>query len=140
MMGRFVIRDAVISINSVDLSDHVTSVTVDISKPGVDATVFGSPGSEMLHGVPSDTFTVNFHQDFAATEVDATLWPLFDNETEFPVTVRAFPADVSSTNPQYGGACKLFAYQPLQGSVGDISQTSIDFEVQGKITRLTSTT
>ena len=138
-MARFVIRDAFISINAVDLSDHATSVTIETTKPAVDATVFGDEGYSSLHGIPTDTFTVNFHQDFAATEVDATLWPLFDDETTFDVLVRPFPGAISATNPQYSGSCKLHEYQPLQGEIGDISETEIEFAVQGKIARATST-
>lgn len=134
-MGRFVIRDAFIEINSIDLSDHATSVTISISKPGVDATVFGMDGASMLHGIQTDSFTVNFHQDFAAAEVDATLFPLFDNETEFTVKVRPNAGVEDVDNPTYTGECKLFEYQPLQGSVGDISTTDITFNVEGKITR-----
>ena len=138
-MARFVIRDAFIQINSVDLSDHATSVTIETTKEAVDATVFGDPGYSSLHGIPTDTFTVNFHQDFAASEVDATLWPLFDGETSFPVLVRPFPGSVSATNPSYSGTCKLHEYQPLQGEIGEISETEIEFVVQGKITRSTTT-
>lgn len=139
-MARFVIRDAFIQINSVDLSDHATSVTVETTKEAVDATVFGDDGYSSLHGIPTDTFTVNFHQDFAAAEVDATLWPLFDAETEFPVLVRPFPDAVSTTNPSYSGDCKLHEYQPLQGDIGDISETEIAFVVQGKVKRMTTVT
>lgn len=140
-MARFVIVDAVISINSVDLSDHSDQVVVTMSADAVDATVFGmAGGSSRLHGIHNDSFEVQFHQDFAASEVDATLSPLVANKTTFPVQVRAFPGAISSTNPRYTGDCKLFDYTPISGNIGDISKTSSTFFVEGKITRMTTTT
>lgn len=138
----FVIKDAFVEIDGVDLSCHVSSVEVELTKDEVKADTMC--GQATLHGLDTSMITVNFLQSFAAGEVDATLFPLFNDETEFTVKIRphggnpANPAPVSTTNPQYNADCKLFSYSALSGGVGDASETSVKFPVQGAITRVTA--
>jgi hypothetical protein len=128
-MGKLVLRDCFISVDSVDLSDHVSSVTITMEKDQVEATAFTGQGRDFVHGLNNDSFELNFQQDFDATSVDATLFPLWSDEDEFEVIVRPTSGVVSATNPEYTGTCKLFNYQPLAGSVGDLSETSTNIPV-----------
>ena len=41
-MAKFVLTDASLVINSVDLSDHVASVTLELNSEEIDTTAFGS--------------------------------------------------------------------------------------------------
>lgn len=129
-MAKTVLRDCVITVNGVDFSDHVSSVEVQLKKNLVDTTNFSGGGKEQKHGLTDDEFTLNFQQDFAAAEVDATLYPLYSNETEFTVTVKPTVGAVSATNPQYSGTCILAEYSPLNGKVGDLSETKVKFPSQ----------
>ncbi|MBM4570270.1 hypothetical protein GS534_24155 [Rhodococcus hoagii] len=137
-MAKLVLRDCYIEVNGVDFSDHVSSVEVQLKKAGVDTTNFSGGGKEQVAGLKDDEFTLNFQQDFAAGEVDAVLYPLFDLETEFVVKVRPKAGATSPTNPQYSGTCILLEYQPLSGKVGDLSETKVKFPTQRSgITRVT---
>jgi hypothetical protein len=114
-------------------------VTVNLSKDKIDTTNFGGSGRERVAGLKDDSFELNFQQDFASGEVDATLYPLWNNETEFTVTVKPTVAAVSATNPLYSATCILLEYQPLSGDVGSLSETSVTFPAQRTgITRATS--
>jgi hypothetical protein len=138
-MAKLVLRDCVITVNSVDFSDHISSVTINLSKDEIDTTNFGGSGRERVAGLKDDSIEVNFQQDFAAAEVDATLYPLWNNETEFTVTVKPTAAATSATNPIYSATCILLEYQPLSGDVGSLSETSVTFPAQRTgITRATS--
>ena len=129
-MGKIVLRDCTITINAVDLSDHISSVEVNFVKDEVETTNFSGQGRERVAGLKDDSFVVTFQQDYAAGEVNATLFPLYNNETEFTVTVKPTAAAVSATNPSYSGTCILLEYQPLSGSVGDLSETEVTFPTQ----------
>lgn len=129
-MAKLVLRDCFIEVDGVDFSDHVSSVEVTLSKDEIDTTNFGGSGRERAHGLKDDSFVLNFQQDFEAASVDATLYPHYDNETEFVVTVRPTAAVVSASNPQYTGTCILLEYQPLSGDVGALSETSVTFPSQ----------
>lgn len=138
-MAKLILRDCVITVNGVDFSDHVSSVEISLKKADVDSTNFSGGGKEHKAGLRDDEFSVEFQQDFASAEVDATLYPLYDNETEFPVTVKPTAGSVSATNPLYSGTCLLLEYQPLSGKPGDLSTTKIKFVSQRSgITRATS--
>src|SRR4051794_32775619 len=129
-MAKLVLRDCFISIDGTDFSDHVSSVEIQLSKDEIDTTNFGGAGRERQAGLKDDQFTVNFQQDYSAASVDAVLYPLWDEETEFAVVVRPTSAVVGTANPQYTGTCILLEYQPLAGDVGALSETSVTFPSQ----------
>lgn len=138
-MAKLVLRDCSITVNGVDFSDHVSAVEISLKKASVDTTNFSGGGKEQVAGLKDDEFSVTFQQDFAASEVDATLYPLYNNETEFLVEVKPTAGAVSATNPKYTATCILLEYQPLAGKVGDLSDTKVKFPTQrAGITRATS--
>lgn len=138
-MAKLVLKNPQITVNSVDFSDHISSVEIMLSKDEVDVTNFGSGGvKQRMAGLEDASFTLNFQQDFATAEVDATLYPLWDAETEFPVVVKPSTAAVSASNPSYTGTCIVLEYQPLSGAVGELSETSVEFLSNNGITRATA--
>jgi UTP:GlnB (protein PII) uridylyltransferase len=129
-MAKLVLRDCFIEVNGVNFSSHVSSVTINLSKDEIDTTNFGGDGRERAHGLKDDSFELTFQQDYAAGEVDDTLYPLWDQETEFLVKVRPRSSAVSTSNPQYSATCILLEYTPLAGDVGDLSTTDVTFPAQ----------
>lgn len=139
MPSKFILRDCSITVNGVDFSSHVSSVEISLKKASVDTTNFSGGGKEQQAGLKEDEFTIDFQQDFNAAEVDATLFPLYDLESEFTVVVKPTASAVSATNPSFTGTCILLEYTPLTGKVGDLSTTKVKFPTQRNgITRATS--
>lgn len=124
-MAKFVLKNATVSINSVDLSDHISSVTIETEFDEVDVTAFGSTYREFLQGLGDATITMSAFQDFAAGEIDATLWPLSQSGATFPVAIKPTNAAISATNPEYQMTGALFTYNPIDGEVGEASTTEI---------------
>jgi hypothetical protein len=138
-MAKVVLRNCYIEVDGVAFSDHISSVTVNLTKEEIDTTNFGGEGKERAHGLKDDSFELNFQQDFDAASVDASLYPLWDEEDEFEVVVRPTSEPVSASNPEYTATCILLEYQPLAGSVGELSETSVTFPAQRQgIVRATS--
>lgn len=138
-MGKLVLKNCFVEVNGTDFSDHVSSVTVNLVKDEVETTNFGGSGRERIAGLKDDSFEVNFQQDFATASVDAVLYPLYDNETEFTVKVRPTSSVVSATNPEYSATCILLEYTALDGDVGDLSEIEVEFPAQRTgITRATA--
>jgi hypothetical protein len=138
-MAKLVLKDCYVVINGTNFSDHVSSVTVTLTKKGVDTTSFSGSGAEQVAGLKSDEFDMQIQQDYANASTDAVLYPLWNNETEFTIEVRPTSAGVSVNNPKYTGTCILLDYSPLDGKVGDLSDTKIKFPTQRTgITRATS--
>lgn len=138
-MAKLVLRDCYVVVNGTNFSDHVSSCEVNMSKDEVETTNFSGSGRERVHGLQDNSFSVTFQQDYAAASVDAVLFPLWNNETEFTVEIRPTSAAVSASNPKYTGTCILLEYQALSGDVGDLSETEVTFNVQrGTFTRATA--
>ena len=134
-MGKFVLKDASVVVNSVDLSDHVASVEIATKADDVAVTAMGATGVNRLPGLRDESFKVKWRQDFAAAKVDATLWPLYSGSTSHTVVVKPTSAAVSATNPTFTGTCYLLDYTPLSGDVGSVADSDTTFTVDGVITR-----
>jgi hypothetical protein len=138
-LSRFILKSCVVTINGVDFTDHCSSVEVNFKKAGVDITNYAGLGKEQQAGLREDTFVLELQQDYNSAQIDQTLYPLYNNETEFVVTVQPAAGSRSLTNPTYSATCILLDYQPLSGKPGSLAAMKITFPTQrAGISRLTS--
>jgi hypothetical protein len=137
-MAKMVFTNGSIQVNGVDLSDHVADITLDLKVADVDITAMGDGGKKRLPGLQDDQIQVTFWQDFAAAEVDATLYPIFTGGTAVTVKVWANGTSSSSTNPYYSASAVLIDYPPVAGAVGSGLQSKVTFAISGTVTRGTS--
>jgi hypothetical protein len=139
-MAKFVVKDAVITVSGVALSDHVSEVTVTLHVDDVEVTSMGDFSHTRIGGLREDSFEVTFFSDFATSSVDATLHGLLVAGTPFNMTVKPTSAATSATNPIYSGSVVLVGdYTPFVGAAGDASQTTVQFPVaSGTIHRATA--
>ena len=136
-MAAFVITSPVITINGVDLSDHIDSVEINDETADVKTTNFGSSGNETrVGGLKSGSITISIQQDYAAGKVDATFWAA--RGTAVTVTVKATSAATSATNPLYSGSYLVTQQKPVSGKTGDLSVQSVTWPRTGDLTRTTS--
>lgn len=135
-MARIVLTDVEVTVNSVDLSDHIASVTIDQSFNEVTTTAFGDSGVTRIAGLEDSSISLEFHQDFAASSVDATLNALVGQTTS--VVVKPTSSAVSATNPSYTMTCLVSQWNPISGGAGDLSTVSVTWPVSGAITRAES--
>lgn len=140
-MAKFVLKDAVLTVSGTALSEYVNQVQMDMPTDEVELSGMGVTNKVFGRGLSDATITVTFLQDFAASKVDATLWPLSSTDTPFAVTVKATSAAVSATNPLYTmAAALLYNYAPISGSLGEAASTEVAFRNAGStgIVRTTS--
>lgn len=121
-MASFTLIDATVTINSVDLSDFATSVTLSIEADEQEDTAFGDTYRSRIGGLKDYTLDIGWNQTFAASEVDATLFPLIGTVVTW--AVKPTSDAVSATNPEYSGSVLITEYTPLDGSVGDVATLS----------------
>jgi hypothetical protein len=133
-------NDVSLTVNGVDLSDHVREVRVTMSAEDLDATAMGAQSRAHAVGLRDDRMEVTFLQDYATSKVDATLSPLVSSSTAFTVTAKPTSSAVSTTNPSYTMSALLFDYNPIDASVGEISMPEVTFlpAPGSKITRGTT--
>lgn len=134
-MAKIVLKQADVVVNGVDLSDHVAAVTLNYNAELQDDTAMQGNGTRSrVPGLLDWNFEITFQQDFAAGKVDATLFSLVGADA-FTITVIPTENAASATNPSFSGQCVLETYQPMQGTVGELSTVSATFQAAGVLTR-----
>jgi hypothetical protein len=135
-MARIVLTDAKVTINSVNLSDHIASVSLSMSTDVVETSAFNSTAAKTrVAGLQDNSVTLEFHQDFATSNVEATIYPLLGNTTTIVVSPTS---TVSATSPSYSFTALVSEWTPLNGGVGELATASVTWPISGAITKATS--
>lgn len=132
-MAKFVSTDYSITIGGTDFSTSIAALTLDISAEEQDTTAFGSSYRTRIAGLKDASVSIDFHQDFGASSIDATLFPLLGNTVE--IVVKPTSDAVGATNPSYTFTCLVTQYQPFASSVGDLATLSVSWPVTGDVVR-----
>ena len=130
------LNNASVTINSVDLSTYVTSITLSQSADSLEDTAMGDTSRSYIGGLKSGSVDIEFNADFAAAKTEATIFPLVGTSTA--VVVKPVAASVSATNPSYTFNAIVTEWDTLNGSVGEIATHSVSWPITGAITKATS--
>ena len=136
-MAIFLQNNVGVKINSVDISDHVTSATLSQIFDEVEVTAMGDSSHKFVKGLETSTFTINFLNDFAATNVLATLQAAYGT-TVTAVVLPVKGTAVSATNPLYTVSILVNNLTPVNGAVGDVSSSSITFTCNSTVVQATT--
>jgi hypothetical protein len=132
-MARIVLTDVDVTIASVNLSDHIASVTLSTSADAVETTAFGQDSRTRVGGLKDNSVTLDFHQDFAASEVEATIYPLIG--TVASVNIKPTSGVIAADNPEYQFQALVTEWTPLNGAVGELATASVTWPISGDITK-----
>ena len=135
-MAGLVLTNPSVTVNSVDLSSQVTSVTISESYDTVDATAFGATMRTNLVGLGEASISLTFLQSFAASETYATIEGLVGSTTT--VVVKPDAGATSATNPSMTMTCVVSEWEWLGGGIGELSTVDVTWPINGSITRATS--
>ena len=135
-MAKIVLTDAKVTINSVNLSDHIASVTLDTKTDVVETTALSNSAKTRVAGLQDHSVTLEFHQDYAASNVEATIYPLLGQATT--VVVQPTSSAVTTSNPTYTFSAVVAEWQPLKGTIGSLATASVTWPISGTITKATS--
>jgi hypothetical protein len=132
-MARIVLTDAKVTINSVNLSDHIASVSLSRSDDVIETSAFSSTAAKTrVAGLQDNSVTLEFHQDYASSNVEATIYPLLGSTTTIVVSPTS---TVSATSPSYSFTALVSEWTPLNGGVGELATASVTWPVSGAITK-----
>jgi hypothetical protein len=135
-MAVIVLKDAFVSVGGVDVSTRTNSVTLNYEVDSIETTSFGDTGHKFIGGLQNVSCEVSLQQDYAAANVEATLYPLVGTTTT--VIVKPVNTTTSATNPAYTlTGTYLAAHTPVAGAVGELAMTSVTF-TGGTIAKATS--
>jgi len=132
-MAKFVATDYKVTINGTNLSTFLNQAELALESDDVETTAFGGTFRERIGGLKTGSLTLQFMQDFAASSVDATLFPLFN--TLATVVITPTSGTVTATNPSYTAVCLVNQYTPHASSVGDLATFSVTWPTSGTVSR-----
>ena len=135
-MAVFLNNGVVLTVNAVDLSDHVTAVTINRNFQELAVTAMGDSGVKAVKGLEESSITIDFLNDTASSEVLQTLQGVWGTSTT--VTVKQTSAATSATNPLYTMTCLVNGTTDINGGVGDLGTQSVTWNVNGTIAVSTS--
>jgi hypothetical protein len=135
-MAKFAATNYKVTINGTDFSTSLNQVELALESDDLETTAFGGTFRERIGGLKTGSLTLQFMQDFAASSVDATLFPLIN--TLATVVITPTSGSVTATNPSYTALCLVNSYSPHASSVGDLATFSITWPTSGTVTRATA--
>ena len=130
-MAVYLSNGVVLTVNAVDLSSLVSSVTINRSFEELPITAMGDSGVKAVKGLETSSISIEFYNDEATSKTLQTLNSLWGTSTT--VTVKQTSATVSATNPLYTMSCLVNNTTPVNGAVGDLSTQSVTWNVNGTI-------
>jgi hypothetical protein len=143
-MARIVLTNVEVYVGGVDLSNHVSSITLSSTYDVLETTAFAggnvpAAAKTRIAGLADNSVTLEFHQDFANagagnTPVEQTIYPLLGTETTVVVQPQA-AAGVDPTNPSYTFKALVSEWTPLNGAVGELATASVTWPISGAITK-----
>lgn len=135
-MAIFLSNGVVVTLNSVALSDHVTSATINRSFDELEVTAMGDTAHKFVKGLEASTITLDFLNDTASANVLQTLQAAWG--TTVALTLKQTSAATSATNPLYSTTILVNNTTDINGDVASISSQSLTFTCNSPIVITTS--
>lgn len=130
-MAVYLANAGVLTVNAVDLSDLVSSVSINRAFDELEVTSLGDGGHRFVKGLEASSITIDFFND---SETNKTLQTLNSQwGSNVTVTFKQQDAVVSAANPLYTMTCLINNTTPVNGAVGDLSTQSVTWNVSGTI-------
>jgi len=130
-MAVYLANTGVLTVNAVDLSTLVTSVTINRAFDELEVTALGDQGHRYIKGLEASSITIDFLNDSASAKTLQTLNTNWGSNVT--VTFKQTDAATSATNPLYTMTCLVNNTTPVNGAVADLSTQSVTWNVSGTI-------
>jgi hypothetical protein len=130
-MAVYLANTGILTVNAVDLSTLVSSVTINRAFDELEVTALGDGGHKFVKGLEASSITIDFFNDSLTSKTLQTLQTTWGTNTV--VTFKQVDAVVSATNPLYTMTCLVNNTTPVNGAVGDLSTQSVTWNVSGTI-------
>jgi hypothetical protein len=132
-MAVYLSNGVVLTVNAVDLSSLVSSVTINRSFEELSVTAMGDSGQRYVKGLEASSITIDFFNDAESAKTLQTLNSSSVWGNNVTVTAKQTSAATSATNPLYTMTCLVNNTTPINGAVGDLSTQSVTWNVSGTI-------
>jgi hypothetical protein len=122
---------------SINISAYVTAVTLTQVVDELEVTAMGDTAHKFAAGLQAATLTIDFLNDWATSQVMATLSAAFGQTIAVSMITgaTATPLTVSAQNPTYQFSILVNNLTPVgTGGVGDEASSSMSFTINTPVT------
>ena len=122
------------TVPSIDISAYVTNAVINQIVDELEVTAMGDSAHKFVAGLQSATFTIDFLNEWASSQVMQTLNAAFGQTLAVSViTVKG--TAVSAANPTYQFSVLVNNLTPIgQGGVAEVATSSLSFTVNSAVT------
>ena len=122
------------TVPSVDISAYVTNAVINQIVDELEVTAMGDTAHKFVAGLQSATFSIDFINDWASSQVMQTLNAAFGQTLAVSlITVKG--TVVSASNPSYQFSILVNNLTPIgQGGVAEVATSSLSFTVNSAVT------
>ncbi len=137
-MATFLGNGAKVTVNSVDLSAYVSSVTINQEFDQLEVTAMGDSGHKYIAGLENSSISIDFNADFATSKVNQTINGSGAGNglvgTTTTVVIQPFTTTTGADNPKYT-ATVLITQWPQVYNVGELATISCTWPVSGSVVK-----
>jgi hypothetical protein len=135
-MAVYLANTGILTVNAVDLSTLVTSVTINRSFDELEVTSLGDSGHRFVKGLEASSISIDFINDADTAKTLQTLQTTWGTNTV--VTFKQSSGITAPSNPLYTMTCLVNNITPVNGDVSSLSTQSVTWNVSGTIAVTTS--
>jgi len=137
MATTVVLNQATLTVDSVDFSDQVSTITVTESYEALESTAFGDTARKFVKGLGNHEIAATLMIAYGTSEVEEKFNSLAGTTFNVVVTPTT-SATPGTSNPAYTlTACYLESVTPVNGGIGELPTMDVVFR-GGALTRATS--
>lgn len=136
MAAPFVLTNAQVLINAVDLSSRNNQVTINYKAAALDVTAMGNLTQIFLGGLLEWDMSLDFYDDEASSETMQTLFPIVG--TQVVIDIKPVSGARSVTNPSYTGTGLIESITPISAKQGAVAMVKVAIKSAGTLSRATS--
>lgn len=125
------------TVPSIDISDHVSAVTITQTFDELEVTAMGDTAHKFAAGLQAATLTIDFFNDWATSQVMQTLNAAAGTTLAVSMITGtgSAPTTVSAANPTYQFSILVNNLTPVgNGGVADEAASSLSFTINTALT------
>lgn len=135
-MAKTVLGDVKVVIDSYDLGNLVSAITVNVEKELLETTGMGDTFRTRVAGFGSWSAEITFFDDLADNALNEELWSWVNATTPVTVAFKAIDGSaISATNPEYQGNAWVQRAPVLSGQVGAVAGGTLSLLGDGALVR-----
>lgn len=119
-------QPAVITVNTVDLRDQCSAVTLTLGNAPLTSTAFGDTGERFVPGLQTVEGTLTLYASYGTGEVEDTISATVGSGTT-TIVVKKDNAAVSASNPEFTITNTMIANYPISYTVGELQVMEVSF-------------